>query len=263
MNDNPIGVFDSGVGGLAVVAEIRKLLPCENIIFYADSANFPYGNKSMVELQRLASQAAEFLVDKGAKIIVVACNTASSAALASLRERYQVPFVGMVPAVKPASAATRVGKVGVMATEATVQAEVFDDLIYQFANGVTVFRRACPRLTDLIERGEVGSPEIRQLLHVYLDPMMAEGIDVLVLGCTHYPFLRPIIEEIVGIEVAIMDTSLPVAKQVERVIKDKGLATNREVSSEVRVYSSGDLSKFLQVAERLYREESGLLRGDT
>ena len=251
MNRNPIGVFDSGVGGLTVVEEIRHLLPLEDIVYYADTANFPYGQKSVAELRRLAAEATCFLIGKKAKLVVVACNTASSAALSALRQQFPLPFVGMVPAIKPASAATRNGKVGVIATEATFQAEVFADLVAEFAQGVRVFVKPCPGLTELVEKGETDSPEIRRLLHLYLDPMLAEGIDVLVLGCTHYPFLRPAIESVVGNGVTVIDTGLPVARQVVRMIEAHDLATDSPQHGKLACFTSGDEERFMTVGRML------------
>jgi len=251
VNRNPIGVFDSGVGGLTVVEEIKQLLPCEDIVYYADTANFPYGEKSIAELCRLAAGATRFLISKGAKLVVVACNTASSAALSTLRQQFPLPFVGMVPAIKPASAATRNGKVGIIATEATFQAEVFAELVAEFAQGVRVFVKPCPGLTELVEKGETDSPEIKRLLHLYLDPMLAEGIDVLVLGCTHYPFLRTAIESVVGNGVNVIDTGLPVAKQVVRVIEANDLATDSQQPGKLNCFASGDEESFMAVVRML------------
>ncbi len=251
MNRNPIGVFDSGVGGLTVVEQIRQLLPYEDIVYYADTANFPYGEKPVAELCRLATGATHFLISKGAKLVVVACNTASSAALSTLRQRFPLPFVGMVPAIKPATAVTRNGKVGVIATEATVQADVFADLVAQFAQGVQVLTKACPTLSELVERGETGSPDIRRLLHLYLDPMLDEGIDVLVLGCTHYPFLRPAIESVVGSKVTVIDTGLPVARQVVRVLEASDLATDSRQPGKLTCFASGDEDRFMMVVSVL------------
>ena len=250
--ERPIGILDSGVGGLTVLAEIMKLLPHEDVIYFADSANFPYGNKSVDELQSLALQASRVLLDKGVKLIVVACNTGSCASLATLRATYEVPFVGMVPAIKPATAATRNGKVGVIATKATVQAEVFAELLAQFAEGVRVFTRACPGLVEMVERGEIDSPELRRLLHEYLEQMLAERIDTLVLGCTHYPFLRPVIREIVGESVNIIDSGAAIARQVERVLRSNDLLGKKTKQGKVTYISSGSEELFVNAARRLF-----------
>ncbi|MBI2909483.1 MAG: glutamate racemase [Chloroflexi bacterium] len=258
MERRPIGVVDSGVGGIAVMREIRQLLPHEDIVYYADSANFPFGGKSVPQLQVVALEAARFLLSRRAKLIVVACNTLSSAALPALRRNFDVPFVGMVPAIKPASASTRTGRVGVIATEATVQAQVFADLVAQFAEGIAVFTRACPHLAETVERGDTDSPEVRRWLHEYIDPMLAQGIDTLVLGCTHYSFLRPAIEEIVGGEVTVIDPSLPVARQVERVLRDGGLAVSAAQAGKVEYFASADRDGLLTKAEALCASGSSL-----
>ncbi len=254
MDNRPIGVFDSGVGGLAVVRQIRRLLPAESIVYYADTAHFPYGEQDEERIRGLAADAAGFLVERGAKTVVVACNTASSVALAHLRSLYSLPFVGMVPAVKPASSVTRTGKVGVMATGATVHAKVLDDLIAQFADGVSVITRACPGLVEFVERGEVDSERVRSVLRSHLDPMLAEGIDVLVLGCTHYPFLMDVIAEIAGDGVQVIDTALPVARQLERVLAQHGLEADGARVGGISYFASGDKEAFLEVARRLCRE---------
>lgn len=246
----PIGVIDSGLGGLAVTREIRKILPSEAILYYADTGNFPYGEKSVSQLGLLAVQAAAFLVQRKAKLIVIACNTLSSAALALLRQKFEVPFVGMVPAIKPASANTRNGMVGVIATEATVQGKIFADLVEQFAEGIMVMKQACPRLAGLVEAGEVDSPEVCALLHSYLDPMVEAGIDTLVLGCTHYSFLTSSIKPIVGEEVTIIDAAPAVARQVERVLRERELASDEGIGG-LEYYVSGDREAFLSAAARL------------
>lgn len=247
---DPIGTFDSGVGGLTVVREIQKLLPGEDIVYYADTANFPYGTKEPEQIVELAFAATRFLLSKRAKIVVVACNTAS-VALAALRDHFSVPFVGMVPAIKPASAATKRRKVGVIATEATVQGHVFAELVSQFATGVSVVTQACSELVELVERGEVASPRTREVVRRCLEPMMAECIDTLVLGCTHYPFLRPLIEEMLGEEITIIDTGEPVARQVARVAQGHKLLCRREAGGVVEYFTSGDKAAFLQVVQRL------------
>ncbi|MBI4299938.1 MAG: glutamate racemase [Chloroflexi bacterium] len=243
--------MDSGIGGLSVVEQVNALMPSEDIIYYADTLNFPYGSKSREEVQELACQAADWLLDRGAKIIVVACNTASSAALATLRNRFSAPFVGMVPAIKPASAATRSGKVGVIATKGTVQGQVLADLVAQFATGVDVFTRECPLLAELVEQGEVKSSRVHTLLHQYLDPLIAQGIDYLVLGCTHYSFLRPAIEEIVGPKVSVVDAALPVARQVQRVLTERDLLSARQKPGSLTCHATGDSRGFLEMARRL------------
>ncbi|MDO8673170.1 MAG: glutamate racemase [Dehalococcoidia bacterium] len=254
--DGPIGIFDSGVGGLSVLVEINRLLPAEDIVYMADTANCPYGNKSLEEIQQLAIKATEFLVSQGAKAIVVACNTASVAALNTLRSVFPLPFVGMVPAVKSASVATRCGKVGIIATDATFQAELFAHLVSEFASGIEVLEQSCPGLVELVEAGETDSPNTDRLLHQYLQPLLGEGIDTLVLGCTHYPFLRPAIERLVGPKITIIDTGLPVAKQVRRVLAANGLTTGRQGDGKVSLYTTGDVELFTNVVKRILKSKS-------
>ena len=195
----PIGVFDSGVGGLSVVREIMALLPAQPIIYLADQAHAPYGQRPLTEIRALSEGIARFLLAEGAGVIVIACNTASAAALHGLREQFPtVPFVGMEPAVKPAVEHTRSGHVGVIATAATFQGELFASLLDRYAGRVAIHTQICPELVPLVEAGELDSPRARGAVTQYLAPLLAAGIDQLVLGCTHYPFLRPLIEEIAG-----------------------------------------------------------------
>ena len=195
----PVGVFDSGVGGLSVVREIMTLLPTQPIIYLADQAHAPYGQRPLTEIRALAEGIARFLLAEGAGVIVIACNTASAAALQGLREQFPaVPFVGMEPAVKPAVEHTRSGHVGVIATAATFQGELFASLLDRYAGRVAIHTQICPESVPLVEAGELNSPRARVAVHGYLAPLVAADIDQLVLGCTHYPFLRPLIEEVAG-----------------------------------------------------------------
>ncbi|GIW11906.1 MAG: hypothetical protein KatS3mg061_2963 [Dehalococcoidia bacterium] len=186
--DAPIGVFDSGVGGLTVVREVRALLPQEDIYYFADTAHCPYGDRPLAEVMELAAQVTEHLLEQGAKLIVVACNTASGAALQALRQRYPaVPFVGMVPAIKPACRLSPSGRVGVLATALTVQADLFSDVVHRFARDCRLTIQTCPGLAETIERGELSGERVFALLREYLAPLKAARVDVCVLGCTHYP----------------------------------------------------------------------------
>jgi glutamate racemase len=233
----PVGVFDSGVGGLSVVQEIMALLPAQPIIYLADQAHAPYGQRPMTEIRSLAEGITRFLLAEGAGAIVVACNTASAAALYWLREQFPaVPFVGMEPAVKPAIEHTRTGQVGVIATAATFQGELFASLLDRYAGRVTIHTQICPELVLLVETGELDSPRTRGAVKQYLTPLLAAGIDQLVLGCTHYPFLRPVIEEIAGSGVAVIDPAPAVARQAGRVLAQHGWLVADEAQS---VYGSG------------------------
>lgn len=218
-SNRPIGVFDSGVGGLSVLTEIRRQLPGESVIYVADQRWAPYGSRSLVEVRQRSVQLTGQLIEAGAKLIVVACNSASAAALHHLREVYpDTPFVGMEPAVKPAADRSRSGVVGVLATEATFQGELFATVVDRHSNGAEVVRIIGHRLADLVEAGGADSTETKELLTRYLEPPLDQGMDTLVLGCTHYAFLTPTIRSIVGDDVTLVDPAPAVARQVGRVV---------------------------------------------
>lgn len=255
-DDRPVGVFDSGVGGISILREIRRQLPLEDVVYFADTANCPYGSKTKDELRALTSSIARFLLDRGAKLIVVACNTASVAALSALRATFPVPFVGVVPAVKPAALMSRRHSVAVLATPATFQGEMFADLVETFAADVHVVRQVCPGLVEMVERGETDGPAVEGMLAEYLRPAMAASVDAVVLGCTHYPFLRPVVERIVGPEVHVVDSGDAVARQVGRVLDAHGLRSRRASRGRVTFYtSSPDAERLRPVFRRLSGEE--------
>ncbi len=224
----PIGLFDSGVGGGTVLRHLRRLLPAEDVLYVADQAHCPYGNRPAHEVRRLATANVQWLLDQGAKLIVVACNTASAVALRALRAQFpHVPFVGMVPPVKPAALSTRTGVVGVLATPTTLNGELLQDVIQQWAEGVTVVSREGHGLVELIEAGHIEGPELEARLAAFLHPMLAAGADTIVLGCTHYPYLRPTIQRLVGPEVTVLDAGEAVARQVRRVLRARNMAHPR------------------------------------
>ena len=220
----PVGVFDSGVGGLSVLAEIQRLLPNESLLYVGDCGHIPYGEKSPAFIRQRCRIVAEFFREQGAKAMVLACNTATVAAVADLREQYpQWPLVGMEPAVKPAAAATRSGVVGVLATTGTLQSAKFVALLDRFANDVQVVTQPCPGLVECIEAGDLNSPVVRELLQGYVNPLLDAGCDTLILGCTHYPFLKPLLAEMVPASVAIIDTGAAVARQLQRLLGERHL----------------------------------------
>ena len=220
----PVGVFDSGVGGLSVLAEIQRLLPNESLLYVADCGHIPYGEKSPAFIRERCRRVAEFVLEQGAKAVVLACNTATVAAAADLREQYpQWPLVGMEPAVKPAAAATRSGVVGVLATTGTLQSAKFAALLDRFANDVRVVTQPCPGLVECIEAGDLSSPALRELLQGYLRPLLDAGCDTLILGCTHYPFLKPLLAQMVPASIAIIDTGAAVARQLQRLLGERHL----------------------------------------
>ena len=237
----PIGVFDSGVGGLSVLKEIHAQLPNEDLIFLADQIHVPYGPRPLEEVRTYSEAISRFLLNQGVKLIVVACNTASAAALYHLRETFpNISFVGMEPAVKPAAEQTQSGVVGVLATPATFQGELYASVLERFANGVKVLQNTCPGLVAQIEKGELDSPKTRSILKNALTPMLAEGIDRVVMGCTHYPFVIPLIREIVGPDVKVIDPAPAVGRQVARVLAARHLRSTREKSGKIRYLTSGD-----------------------
>jgi glutamate racemase len=255
----PIGVLDSGVGGLSVVAELRRLLPHEAIVYFADTANCPYGPRPMAEIQALTEAATAFLLARGAKLVVVACNTASAAGLGPVRARYgaQVPIVGLVPAVKPAVALTRSGTIGVLATPGTLRGDLLRDVIAQHATpaGVQVIGTPGTGLVEAVESGALDTPATRALLAEALGPMLAAGADVLVLGCTHYPFLRPAIHAVAGPGLTIVDSGDGVARRTAAVLDEHGLRHPTAAPGRLALYTSGDPAQAGPIMARLLAEE--------
>lgn len=247
----PIGVFDSGVGGLSVLRELRRELPGEDFVYYADSAHCPYGGQSQAAIQTRAVAITDELLAAGSKLIVVACNTATIAAVEHLRATYPVPFVGMEPAVKPACAQTRSGVVGVLATGAALAGEKFHRLVAQHAGGVRVITQPCPGLVECVEAGELKGPRVQALLLKYLEPLLVAGADVLVLGCTHYPFLRPLIERLAGSQVAVLDTGAAVARQTRRLLERDGALQPSTAAGGFEWRTSGGSAALAPIVERL------------
>ncbi len=243
MKSNAIGVFDSGIGGVSVLRVIRELLPHEDLIYFGDNAHMPYGEKSLDEIQLLSENVTNFLLEKKCKIIVIACNTASASALKHLRLIHpQVSFVGMEPAVKPAAEQTQSGVVGVIATTATFQGELFASVVERFAKSVTVLKQPCPGLVQQIEEGKVQNADTEKMLRGWLEPMMEKNIDTLVLACTHYPFVVPMLRKILGEKVAIIDPAPAVAKQVKKILEEKKLLN--EAGGTITYFTSGDVKHF-------------------
>lgn len=255
-NHSPIGVFDSGVGGLSVLRSMREQMPHENMIFIADQEHVPYGSRPSAEVHGFAKGITQFLLDKSAKLIVVACNTASAAALHSLRQEFtNIPFVGMEPAVKPAAENTNSKVVGVLATPATFQGELYASVVERFARDVTLIQHTCPGLVQQIEAGELQSSRTRAILEEALIPMIAQGIDTIVLGCTHYPFVIPLIEEIVGPQVRVIDPAPAVARQVGRMLDAHELRNPGDRTSSTRYLTSGDPQHLQALLAQLINED--------
>ncbi|GAB4581256.1 MAG: glutamate racemase [Anaerolineales bacterium] len=254
----PIGLFDSGVGGLSVLREIRKQLPHESLIYFADQAHVPYGARPLEEVRAFSEAITRWLLAQGAKLIVIPCNTASAAALRYLRQQYPaVPFVGMEPAVKPAAEQTQTGVVGVLATPVTFQGELYASVVERFAQGVKVLQHTCPGLVNEIERGAVGGNGARHILEDALHPMLEQGVDTVVMGCTHYPFVIPLIQEITGPNVRVIDPSPAVARQVGRLLRTEIGDWRVEIGEPtVRFVTTGEAGKFQEVLLNLLNIEA-------
>ena len=256
MNDNqPIGLFDSGVGGLSVWREIARQLPHENTLYFADQIHIPYGPRSLDQIRSFSEAITRYLIACGAKLIVVACNTASAAALKHLRATFpDVPFVGMEPAVKPAAQQTRTGVVGVMATPATFQGELFASVVERFANGVKLINQVCPGLVEQVEAGQLNTPETVALLDRFLTPIRSGGADTIVLACTHYPFVIDAIRQLApGIDV--IDPAPAIARQVNRVLSDRELLASPDQIGQHRFITSGDRAHFRSTVGALVQIE--------
>ncbi|MFZ1687245.1 MAG: glutamate racemase [Flavobacteriales bacterium] len=258
----PIGIFDSGIGGLTVTQAIRQALPHERLLYFGDNAHIPYGAKTNEEILGLSRGITHALLEQGCKLIVIACNTASAAALKSLRaELPNVTFVGMEPAVKPAVEHTRTGVVGVIATVATVQGEVFASVVERFAQDVRVIKQSCPGLVLQIEAGEFAAPKTEGMLRGWLEPMVEQGIDALVLGCTHYPFVLPLIERIVGSGVRVIDPAPAIARRVEHVLRGMDALADGEQAGELRCYTSGEPEAFRGFLQHLGITDAPVTQG--
>jgi glutamate racemase len=218
-NNNPIGLFDSGIGGTSIWKEIHELLPNEDTIYLADSKNAPYGQKSKEEIIELSIKNTEFLLNQNSKIIVVACNTATTNAIKELRAKYDIPFIGIEPAIKPAALHSKTQTIGVLATKGTLSSDLFHQTVQKFQN-TKIIEQVGIGLVGLIENGEINSPEMKQLLNNYLQPMIEANIDYLVLGCSHYPYLLPQIKKILPKHVKIIDSGEAVARQTKNVLAE-------------------------------------------
>ena len=245
MHNSPIGIFDSGVGGLTIYEEIHKLLPHENIIYLADSKNAPYGEKSKEEIIAISVKNTEFLLSHGCKLIVVACNTASTNAVKFLRDNYDIPFIRVQPAIKPAALKSKTKVVGILATKSTLNSELLYETSQRFAQGVDVVEKVGEGLVSLIESGKIHSAEMTELLNKHIQPMLEKNIDHLVLGCTHYPLLTDQIKEIVGHQVDIIDSGEAIARQTKVILQEENLI-NPESGEILRVFYTNKNPQVMQ-----------------
>lgn len=246
-NTNPIGLFDSGIGGTSIWKEIHQLLPNENTVYLADSKNAPYGQKSKEEIIELSIKNTEFLLNENAKLIVVACNTATTNAIKELRNKYDVPFIGIEPAIKPAANHSKTQTIGILATKGTLNSELFNKATEQF-HETKIIEQVGYNLVQLIENGQIESDEMTKLLHEYLQPMIDENIDYLVLGCSHYPYLIPQIKKILPSHIKIIDSGEAVAKQTKKVLETVGF--NDSAKAKNIFYTNTDSTVLKQILKR-------------
>jgi glutamate racemase len=257
--DAPIGIFDSGIGGLTVLRHVHTLLPDESLLYFADSGFAPYGEKPEAVIVERTVSIAAFLLTQNIKALVVACNTATAAAIAGLRARYpELPVVGVEPGLKPAASLTRGGTIGVLATANTLASDKFLKLQSQVAHDarVTFLLQACNGLAHQIEKGELSSRETYQLVEGYVKPLVEQGADTLVLGCTHYPFVEQLIREVAGPEVSIVDTGEPVARQLQRLLEQRDLLRQVPAADKLLAYTTGSSSTLSLAFSKLLRLEA-------
>ncbi len=256
VTDAPIGIFDSGVGGLTVARAVRDQLPRESILYVGDTAHSPYGPKPIADVRRYSLEVLDFLVEQGVKLLVIACNTASSAMLRDARERYDVPVVEVIqPAVRRAVAATKSGRVGVIGTEGTINSRAYEDA-FAAAPDLELFSQACPRFVEFVEAGVTSGTELLDVAAEYLHPLREARVDTLVLGCTHYPFLKGAISYVMGEGVTLVSSDTETANDVYRVLVGEGLERTAPGAPSIRYEATGeDADGFLRLAHRLMGQE--------
>jgi glutamate racemase len=257
-NNLSIGIFDSGVGGTSIWKEIKTLLPNENTIYLSDSKNAPYGEKSKQDIIDLSLKNTEFLLQQNCKLIVVACNTATTNAIKVLREKYSIPFIGIEPAIKPAALKTKTNIIGILATKGTLNSELFEKTSSIIRLKITIKEKIGTGLVELIENGDINSSEMKELLTSYIEPMLEEHVDCLVLGCTHYPYLIPQIREIVGDKIQIIDSGQAVAKQTKTILEKYQLLNTDSKNGTHQFY----VNKDKKVLEMLVSKDNKLIKID-
>ncbi len=251
-----IGVFDSGVGGLWILKHLHTELPSYNYVFFGDQGHVPYGPRSMEQILNFSIEITKFLISKKCKVIVIACNTASAASLKYLRIQFpEIIFIGMEPAIKPAAEFTHTGKVGVLATPATFQGELYSSVVERFANNVEIFKNTCDGLVVQIEKGNFETKETRSILEKALLPMLKKNIDTVVLGCTHYPFVVPLIKEIVGDKVNVIDPTSAIVRQVARMLSENGLQGQLSNNNQIDIFTSGKIDIMKPILYKLFNKE--------
>jgi glutamate racemase len=255
VTDAPIGIFDSGFGGLTVARAVIDQLPHESVLYLGDTARQPYGPKPIGEVREYALECLDHLVDQGVKMLVIACNSASAAMLRDARERYDVPVVEVIlPATRRAVAATRNGRIGVICTRATAESQAYDDA-FAAAPHITLSTQACPRFVEFVEQGVTGGEELLAVAHDYLDPLVADGVDTLVLGCTHYPLLTGVISYVMGDTVTLVSSAEECAKDVYRVLTERGLEQDAGAEPVHRFLTTGQPEEFGRIGQRFLGPE--------
>lgn len=246
-NNQPIGIFDSGVGGLTVWRELVKSLPKESVIYYADSANCPYGSRDKEEIINLVTRVVDFLISKECKVIIVACNTATAAAIDFLRSKYNIPFIGMEPAVKPAARNSKTKSIAVLATEGTFNGKLYTETSRKYAKDVELNIKVGDKLVDIVEKGIIDAPSTESHIRTLINPLIDKKIDHLVLGCTHYPFLTGVLEKVLPKNVKIIDPSPAIVRQTNRVLKQHELLNLENIEPQYKFYSTGEFNTLVNV----------------
>jgi len=254
--DKPIGVFDSGIGGLTVVKEIIKLMPCENLVYFGDTARVPYGIKSKETIIKFSLENTLFLLQRDVKMIVVACNTSSSLALPVIRRHFKIPILGVImPGAKEAVYASKNKKIGVIGTRATINSKAYEEEIKRLDSGIKVFSQACPMFVPIVEEGWVNDAVATKIIEKYLLPLKRKGIDTLILGCTHYPLLKNKIQAVMGQAVRLIDSAQQVATEVKQVLTQEGLLNNNYDKPRREYFVSDEVAIFANVAKRFLGSE--------
>lgn len=252
MQNRPVGIFDSGVGGTSIFKEIHQLLPNESIIYLADSRNAPYGDKTADDIKNLSEKNTRFLLSMNCKLIVVACNTATTNAISYLRANYNVPFIGIEPAIKPAALQTKTGCIGILATKGTLASDLFHKTTNLYSANIRVIEQIGTGIVELIEEGKLYSEDMRQLLKTYLRPMISAQIDHLVLGCTHYPYLIPILKELLPEHVKIIDSGEAVARQTKHILNQNNLLNTSTGAPAIEFYTNTNPEVLQQLLENKF-----------
>lgn len=254
--DSPIGVLDSGIGGLTVLKALSTSLPNEDFIYYADSKNAPYGTKTVDEIFVLVDEILKFLLDKKCKLIVIACNTATAAVVADMRKKYQIPIVGLEPAVKPACLNTKTGNIGVLATEGTFRGQLFIETSNKYKNYVNIHLQVAKGLVEAAENGIFEGEEIENILKKYINPFIEHNADYIVLGCTHYPLFTPIIKKLTNDKIQIIDSAEAVARRTKDLLMINSNYRKEFKQQSIKIYSTGDKKTITNVANKLLNVEN-------